>query len=326
MRLSACVLAVLVLAPSAAAPAVSVSRVAHTVVVETDMAHDDAMALLYLLRRPDVRVAAIVVDGNGIARCPPGATNALSLAALAGKPNIPVGCGRKRPLKGAHAFPGEWRDGGADFWGLGRPAKPGRAPAASGARVLRSAIQSASRPVEVLTLGPPTELAALLSAHPTLRGKIRSVTMMGGAVGVPGNIQQAELQNPHAEWNFYVDPHAANVVFRSGLPITLVPLDATNDVPVSPAVAARLGRSPTAAFVRRLINATLPGSFFWDPLAAAVLVEPAIGSYASMRLAVVEREGPESGRTIEAAGGARVRVTVSANRARFERSFTSTLR
>jgi inosine-uridine nucleoside N-ribohydrolase len=328
VRLSACVLAVLVLAPSAATPAVSVSRVAHTVVVETDMGTDDVMALLYLLRRPDVRVVAIVVDGNGIARCPPGATNALSLAALAGKPNIPVGCGRKRPLKGAHAFPGEWRDGGADFWGLGRPAKPRRAAAASGARVLRSAIQAASRPVEVLTLGPPTELAAFLSARPALKSKIRSVTMMGGAVGVPGNLERPELANPHAEWNVYIDPYATSVVLRSGLPVTLVPLDATNSVPINAAVAGRLGRSPTAVFVRDLIRlfAPLPGQYFWDPLAAAILVEPAIGSYATTRVTVIEDEGSESGRTVERADGARVRVTMSAHRARFERSFTSTLR
>jgi hypothetical protein len=62
------------------------------------------------------------------------------------------------------------------------------------------------------------------------------------------------------------------------------------------------------------------------PLAAALIVEPPIGRYASKRLAVVEREGPESGRTVEAADGALVRVTTSADRARFERSFTSTLR
>ena len=121
---------------------------------------------------------------------------------------------------------------------------------------------------------------------------------------------------------------AANVVFRSGLPITLVPLDATNDVPLNAAVAARLGRSPSAAFVRRLIT-LFPPSFelyFWDQLAAAVLVEPTIGRYANKRLAVIEREGLESGRTVQAADGARVRVTIAADRTRFERSFTATLR
>ena len=311
------------------APATA-SAVPRNVIVETDMDASDAMALLYLLRRADVEVTAIVVDGDGEARCPRGATNALSLAALAGKPDIPVGCGRPRPLKGTHAFPKAWRDSADNLWGLPRPATPARPPAGSGEQVFRAALQSAPGRVDVVTLGPPTELAAvLLRGGAALRAKIRSVTMMGGAVGVPGNITvPPTIRNPHAEWNFYVDPRAASVVFRSGLPITLVPLDATNHVPLNAAVAARLGNSPSAAFVRQLIT-LFPPSFelyFWDQLAAAVLVEPTIGRYANKRLAVIEREGPESGRTVQAADGARVRVTVSADRARFERSFTSTLR
>jgi len=307
-------------------------RVAHNVIVEADMDASDAMAILYLLSRADVEVAAIVVDGAGGSHCPAGATNALSLAALAGKPRVPVGCGRPRPLQGAHVFPEEWRDLADDLWGLPLPARPARTPAGLGDQVLRRAIESAPGRVEVLTLGPPTELAAVLSADVALKGKIRSVTMMGGAVGVPGNINRPEIANPYAEWNFYVDPYAANIVLRSGLPITLVPLGATNDVPLNSAVAGRLGRSPTAVFVRRLITLLAssrgpsPTGYFWDELAAAVLVEPAIGRYATKRLAVIQREGPESGRTVQAADGARVRVTISANRARFERSFASTLR
>jgi inosine-uridine nucleoside N-ribohydrolase len=300
--------------------------VPRNVIVETDMDISDAMALLYLLGRADVEVIAIVVDGDGEARCPRGATNALSLAALAGKPDIPVGCGRPRPLKGTHAFPKPWRDAADNLWGLPQPARPTHLPAGPGKRVFQTALQSSPRPVDVLTLGPPTELAAvLLHGGAALRAKIRSVTMMGGAVGVPGNIQT--IKNPQAEWNFYVDPTAASVVFRSGLPITLVPLDATNDVPLNRAVAKRLGRSPTAAFARRLITLLPPSIelYFWDQLAAAVLVEPTVGRYATKRLAVIEREGPESGRTVEAADGAPVRVTVAADRARFERSFASTL-
>ena len=311
------------------APATA-SAVPRNVIVETDMDASDAMALLYLLRRADVEVTAIVVDGDGEARCPRGATNALSLAALAGKPDIPVGCGRPQPLQGAHVFPKAWRDAADNLWGLPRPARPARAPAGSGEQVFRAALQSAAGRVDVLTLGPPTELAAvLLRGGAAVSAKIRSVTMMGGAVGVPGNITwPPTITNPYAEWNFYVDPTAANVVFRSGLPITLVPLDATNDVPLNAAVAARLGRSPSAAFVRRLIKLFPPAFelYFWDQLAAAVLVEPTIGRYANKRLTVIEREGPESGRTVQAADGARVRVTIAADRARFERSFTSTLR
>jgi inosine-uridine nucleoside N-ribohydrolase len=304
-------------------------RVAHNVIVESDMDASDAMAILYLLSRGDVEVAAIVVDGDGEARCPIGATNALSLAALAGRPNLPVGCGRPLPLQGTHAFPTVWRDYVDRFFGLPPPSTPTRPPAATGEQVFRAALQSAPGRVEVLTLGPPTELAALLTADPALGGRIRSVTMMGGAVTVPGNITWPPgVGNPHAEWNFYIDPHAANVVFTSGLAITLVPLDATNSVPLNAAVAAQLGGSPAAAFVRRLIESQLPSStlYFWDPFAAAVIVESTVAVYADKRLTVVEAEGPESGRVVEAAGGGQVRVALSGNRTRFETTFASTLR
>ncbi len=79
------------------------SAVPQYVIVETDMDISDAMALLYLLARVDVKVIAIVVDGDGEARCPRGATNALSLAALAGKPDIPVGCGTAAAAEGSTA-------------------------------------------------------------------------------------------------------------------------------------------------------------------------------------------------------------------------------
>jgi inosine-uridine nucleoside N-ribohydrolase len=97
---------------------------------------------------------------------------------------------------GKHAFPEEWRDFADKVWGLPRPGKPAHPPAGSGEHVFRAAIRSAPGRVEVLTLGPPTELAALLSADGALGGKIRSVTMMGGAVGVPGNITSPEIRNP----------------------------------------------------------------------------------------------------------------------------------
>lgn len=304
-------------------------RVTRNVVVETDMDASDTMAILYLLHRHDVNVAAIVVDGDGEARCPAGATNAHSITALAGKTDIPVGCGRPQPLQGGHAFPTAWRDFVDNFFGMPRPDAPADRDTGTGEQVLRAAIQSAPGRVDVLTLGPPTELAAVLSADATLRNRIGSVTMMGGAVGVPGNITWPPgVGNQYAEWNFYVDPHAANIVFHAGVPITLVALDATSSVPLNASVAARLGNSASAVFVRQLIESLLPSTtlFFWDPLAAAVLVDQAVAGYADKQLAVVDAEGPESGRVIETAQGSKIHVAVSANRARFETSFASTLR
>jgi inosine-uridine nucleoside N-ribohydrolase len=291
----------------------------RSVVIETDMAADDVMAILYLLNQRHVDVRAIAVDGVGEARCPTGARHALSLLALAGKPQVPVACGRTLPLQGAHAFPTAWRDFVDGFFGLPLPAEPVGVPAASAEVLLRNALQSAPGRVDVVTLGPPTELAAALTASPQLSARLRAITMMGGAVGVPGNA------NAYAEWNFYIDPRAVNVVLQSGAPVTIVPLDATRFVPLNAGVAGRLGAAPTSQFVQRLINILLPfaGYQFWDPLAAAVAVKPDVATYETKRLSAVENEGPDSGRLVETAGAKAVRVAVAADRARFESVFVS---
>src|SRR5678815_3660267 len=74
-------------------------------VIDTDMAADDWMAIMYLLSRTDVEVKAITVTGTGEAHCNPGVQNAMNLVALAGSPEVPVACGRETPLQGDHTFP-----------------------------------------------------------------------------------------------------------------------------------------------------------------------------------------------------------------------------
>jgi inosine-uridine nucleoside N-ribohydrolase len=74
------------------------------VVVDTDLSTDDVIALMYVLNRPDLDVRAVAVSGTGLARCPLGARHARELLALAGRPDVPVGCGRDDPLEGFDAF------------------------------------------------------------------------------------------------------------------------------------------------------------------------------------------------------------------------------
>src|SRR5512144_2201583 len=105
--------------PAAPRPtATPFSGTPRPVIVDTDMAPDDWMAILYLLQRQDISVQAITVAGTGEAHCGPGVRNALGLAALAGQPNIPVACGRETPLQGSHAFPDDWRAGADAVLGL----------------------------------------------------------------------------------------------------------------------------------------------------------------------------------------------------------------
>jgi len=301
-----------------------------SVIIDTDMAADDWMAILYLLQRPDVSIEAISVTGAGEAHCGPGIEHALGLVALAGSDDIPVACGRETPLEGDHTFPSSWRNAVDNLYGLTLPHGTNPPPDQTAVELLTSVIQSSPQKVTLLTLGPLTNVAEALQKSPALADNLEMIYIMGGAVDVPGNVGGS---NRVAEWNIYVDPHAANVVLESGAPITLVSLDATNHVPLTTAFYEQLEddhTSPEATFVFDLLIEnrgfiSSGGYYFWDPLAAAILTDESLADFEMRQLTVVEEEGPESGYTRPVQDGASVRVAISADGSRFERIFLDTL-
>lgn len=305
------------------------------VIVDTDMAADDWMAILYLLQRPDVNVNAITVTGTGESHCEPGVRNALRLVALAGHPDIPVSCGRTTPLQGSHAFPSDWRANVDALAGIPLPDNPAPPAPQSAVELLSSTIQSSPDRVTILALGPLTNLAEALQTAPNLKDNIEMVYIMGGAVNVPGNVGASGvgINNKTAEWNMYCDPLAARIVFESGVPITLIPLDATNHVPVTTSFFEHLKNNhltPEATFVldvlTRNYDSIRSGGFsFWDPLAAATLADNTLVTFETKTLTVVEEEGPDSGRTQVNANGVPIRVAVNADSQRFEQLFLDTL-
>jgi pyrimidine-specific ribonucleoside hydrolase len=261
--------------------------------------------------------------------------HALDLVAFANRAAIPVACGRDTPLQGQHAFPTSWREDVDRLLGLTLPQATTAAAQQSAVEELTAAIGSSPHKVVVVTLGPLTNLAEALQRTPSLARNIEMVYVMGGALTVPGNISDAgaETKNRAAEWNIYIDPHAAQLVFASGAPITLVPLDATNHAPLSAAFYQRLQRdhaTPVAGFVFDVLTKRQDfiqsgGYYFWDPLAAAIATDERLATIQAQTLSVVEAEGPESGRTAHAVAGASLRVAVDADGARFEQLFLATL-
>ena len=282
-------------APPTVAP-VHYHRIVDEVVIDTDMGADDWMAILYLLQRPDVHVRAITVSGAGLAHCGPGVRNALRLLALAGK-RAPVACGRARPRH----FPAGWRRRADRVLGLRLPGPAGSPSPKPASELLAAAVRGSVRPVSLLTLGPLTNVADAFALDPRLARELRAVYVMGGAITAPGNTPDGA-----SEWNFHVDPTAASAVLRSGAPITLVPLDATQHVPVTRSFYEGLKAAHgtrVADFVFRVLSRRRD-SYFWDPLAAAILTD---------RLATVERRHLQvapSGWTFVASGGPPVDVAV----------------
>jgi inosine-uridine nucleoside N-ribohydrolase len=320
--------------PTAAAPPIvpgearSLDPGARPFIIDTDMAPDDWMAILYLLQHPGVDVRAITVVGTGETHCAPGVQNARNLATLAGRPGIPVACGREMPLEGSHSFPAEWRVRADTMAGLALPTNSGSGEGETAIQLLTDTAQASPRTVTIVALGPLTNLAEALQADPSVAGRIARVYIMGGAFGTPGNVtpSDAGIDNEAAEWNIYVDPHAAELVIRSGVPLTFVPLDATNQAPITEAFYERLGNdrsAPPAEFVHRLLTIELDQIqagrwWFWDPLAAAIASDESLGVYVEQPVAVVEDEGPQSGETRVANDGHPVQVTTAVDRARFE--------
>jgi len=297
------------------------------VVIDTDVGSDDIMAILYVLMRPELDVKAITVSGTGVAYCEDGTRHTLGLLALAGAEDVPVACGREEPLQGRSAFPTSWRYGAKEFPGLALP-EGGTVSKLSAVDLLISTVESSPQKVVLLAAGPLTNVAEALQKSPELVNNLEMVYVMGGALDVPGNV----IKNDVAEWNIWVDPRAANLVFESGAPVTLVPLDATNQVPTTVFFYDALKQhrtTPEATAVYELLTGSPSiyrgGTYFWDPATAAILVDESLASFATRRLSVVEEGREEQGHVIEGEGGAEVKVATSIDARRFMQDFLSTL-
>ena len=215
-----------------------------SVIVDTDLGRDDVVALALLSGRKDVRLRAVTVSGTGLATCPGAAQRAARFLRALGQRGVPVACGPDEPLKGLNAFPAEWRFD-ADRLGRGLPPAPGMVSRLSAPDLLADAARRSPGRDVLLTLGPLTNVAEALRRHPQFKSELSRVVSMVGAVRVPGNVGAG---HDRAEMNAWVDPVALQEVFDSGLPITLVPLDATNEVPIDPIVVRDIkGRSGAAA-------------------------------------------------------------------------------
>ncbi len=180
--------------------------------IDTDTASDDAVALIMALRWPDVEVEAItVVSGNvPLAQC---VTNALYTTELVGS-NVPVYRGANRPLLREAEF-ADWFHG---FDGLGDQNYPPPKKTAEAKHAVDAIIDTvkANPGIVLVTLGPLTNVAMAVSRAPEIVADVSRCVVMGGAACTVGNV------TPAAEFNIWVDPDAARMVFHSGLPIEMV--------------------------------------------------------------------------------------------------------
>jgi inosine-uridine nucleoside N-ribohydrolase len=251
---------------------------ASRVIIDTDPGVDDALALLLAMRSPELKIEGITpVAGN----VPLELTlpNALRMVEIAGRTDIPVAAGAKAPLvrrlvTAAYAH-GENGLGGAVF-----PEPKTKPIAQPAAEFIRDIVRKYPHEVTLIPVGPLTNIAAALNLDPELAALIRGVVMMGGSLS-GGNI------TPAAEFNVYVDPEAARIVFQSGIPIKMVGLDVTRKTSLTEEhvrvlEAAQNPASQAAAKIgRNAINHNrelgyLVGPNMHDSLAVTSFIDPTI--------------------------------------------------
>ncbi len=258
---------------------------ARRIIIDTDPGKDDAVAILLALASPlELEPMALVaVAGNvPLART---AGNARRLLQLGGRPDIPVYAGCARPLLRA-PITAEHVHGDDGLRGLELPEATAPLAAAHGVDYLIDTLRTAPGEVTLCLLGPATNLAVALVKAPDIAAGIAEVVWMAGARSEGGNV------TPTAEFNVHADPEAARVLLDSGVPLTLLPLDLTHQVRLTPARMDRLRRIDTAAAraVAALYSDAADGPLH-DPCVVAHLLRP--GLFAGRRISVaVETSSP----------------------------------
>jgi pyrimidine-specific ribonucleoside hydrolase len=189
------------------------------VILDCDPGHDDALAITLALARPELDVLGITTIG-GNSTLANTTRNALRVLALLGRTDVPVAAGPVQPLvRPLETAPQVHGVSGLDGADLPEPASEPRPEGAL--EFLRATLAAAPAPVTLIPVGPLTNIGLLLRTYPASAGKIAGISLMGGAMGA-GN------WTPAAEFNIWVDPEAARIVFRSGIPITMHGLGVTH--------------------------------------------------------------------------------------------------
>ncbi|TDC27172.1 nucleoside hydrolase [Streptomyces sp. 8K308] len=294
------------------------------VVIDCDPGHDDAIAIMLAAGDPAVDLLAITtVAGNQtVAKTTLNARRICTVAGITGVP-IAAGCARplNQPLRIADDVHGE---SGLDGPAFGEPTVDVTGEHA--VDLLRRVLTDHPEPVTLVPTGPLTNIALLLSRHPELTPRIREIVLMGGSTE-RGNV------TPYAEANVFVDPEAAQIVFASGVPVTMCGLNVTHQALVTPDVTGRLAGLGTelgrlcaelmtffGSTYQRLWN--FPAPPLHDPVAVARVIDPALVRCVAAHVEIELRGSHTRGATVVDLHGylrrpANARVAVELDREAF---------
>jgi purine nucleosidase len=251
--------------------------------------------------------------------------------------HIPIGAGT---CEGTNPFPSDWREHAwklteLPVWGSKKISRQEveaeflhNDHIFSPLDVLSRALKESTIPVDVVETGPCTNIAELLTQCPELKNKINRMYIMGGALRIDGNVkEEPNKHNGSAEWNIYNNPEAFRKVLLSGIPITLISLDATQFTPIRQAFMKKLElqcNNEASQFVFQSLLSIKPvidsGQYmFWDTLTSAVAIDPSLVRTEKVKIRVV-LDGNAAGQTVEDHDhGYEVDLGVWADQERFEK-------
>ncbi|MBX9937810.1 MAG: nucleoside hydrolase [Candidatus Obscuribacterales bacterium] len=194
--------------------------------------------------------------------------------------------------------------------------------------VFLDCIANSKVPITVVTTGPLTNMANLLANHPEIKKNIQEFIIMGGAIRVKGNVEEPGHDGT-AEWNVYADPAAFKQIVDSKLPVKLITLDLTNELPVTKdflgKLEAQAEKSRASALAAKLWSLVKGFDYyFWDTITAAVAIEPGLFTFSDIKIDV-STSGKSMGRTNQALFGRRVQLATQVNKQGFEDLLLSTL-
>src|SRR5215211_5002229 len=217
------------------------------IIIDCDPGHDDAFAILLAARAPEFKLLAITaVAGNQT--LDKTALNARRIATVGGIRDVPIAAGMDRPLvRPLVTAPYAHGESGLDGYDFGPP-EVDLVPEHGVDLIIRT-VKESPEPVTLVPVGPLTNVAMAFLRAPEIKQNISRIVLMGGAAYL-GNV------TPAAEFNIYVDPEAAQIVFDAGLPITMVGLDATHKARIRPEERERIRAlgTPVGTMVAALLD------------------------------------------------------------------------